>query len=336
MNTNYMLKMLCLIIVAGCSDGPPTPAQPAPNVQTVDGETERQELKSFATRLVQAVVEKDGRWDELIGSAAQLQTAYEMEATDDEPIDHDEIKALHSMVVEFIPNDCGSVFKQQQELWKIDWSNYEVDSAELIDETLLAMVSVNERTLGLAFDGVVKLESDYIFIGTFQGIFEEGFNRPVLNRKSVSGLVKLDGEPLSNAHVVFQPDLGTRLPFAFGQTDANGLFTLQTSASHYSDGEVLLDDVVPGAYLVRINKFVGESHPDELPAGLLDPGTVPEIDPTVRPQTNQDAGAKNELPDVFDNPAGGQKWNNKIMVQSDMRLTIEVHSDGAGAIREQE
>ncbi len=62
-----MLKMLCLIIVAGCSDGPPTPAQPAPNVQTVDGETERQELKSFATRLVQAVVEKDGRWDELIG-----------------------------------------------------------------------------------------------------------------------------------------------------------------------------------------------------------------------------------------------------------------------------
>lgn len=335
MNANYIATILCLIIVAGCNDVSPHTAQGEVTEQRLSGDGEAKTLRPFATRLVQAVIDGDGPWKELIGTPEDFRKAYEMESGDEEPVDEEELKALHEMVVEFIPNDCANVFEQQQDLWQIDWSNYEVASAELIDETLLAMVSAKERTFGLVFDGVIKLDGDYVFIGTFQGIFEDGFNRPVLNRKSVSGVVKFDGEPLSDAHVVFQPDLGTRLPFAFGQTDANGMFQLQTSASHYTDGEVLLEDVVPGKYLIRINQFVGETHPDELPADLLEPGKLPEIDPSIRPQSGQGGGDTNKLPDVFDNPAGGDNWNNRITVEGNLDLVIEIHSDGVGSVLEQ-
>ncbi len=336
MNTNYILKFLCLVFIAGCSDVSAPNVPNESNIKEVESDAEAEALKAFTKQLVEAVVDGDGKWEELIGSAEQFKAAYTMDATDEEPVDQDEIKKLHAMVVEFIPKDCTQVFEQQQDLWQIDWSKYEVSSAELIDETVLAMVSVNKRTVGLAFDGVVKLDDEYIFIGTFQGIFENGFNRPVLNRKNVSGVLKFDGETLSNAHVVFQPDLGTRLPFAFGKTDEDGVFKLQTSASHYSDGEVLLEDVVPGKYLVRINQFVGETHPDELPTNLLEPGELPKIDPSARPQTRQDGGVTNNLPEVFDNPAGGKSWNNKITVQSDLDLVIEIHSDGVGSVLEQQ
>ena len=153
MNINYILKFLCLVIIAGCSDASAPNVPSESKIQAIESDAETEALKTFTKQLVEAVVDGDGKWKELIGSAEQFKAAYTMDATDEEPVDQDEIKKLHAMVVEFIPKDCAQVFEQQQDLWQIDWSKYEVSSAELIDETVLAMVSVNKRTVGLAFDG---------------------------------------------------------------------------------------------------------------------------------------------------------------------------------------
>ena len=323
------LAVICALVlaIAACSDDASKQSQESkPDVDVAPRKTA---LHEFAEQLLSKLLDGQSDWSALIGTAAQFKQAYELETGDQELVDPEELASLHAMVTDFIPNDCAQVLKQQQELWKVDWSEMSLQSAEILDETMRVNVSAEGRQFGFMFDGVVSLKQEYIFIGTFQGIFEDGFNRPLINRKEVSGILLLDDKPLVGAHVVFQPDRGTRLPFAFDQTDAEGRFVLQTSASHYSDGEVLLEKVVPGKYLVRINQFVGEGFPNEIPEGLLVPGELPEVDPLSGAGSG---GGENKLSDVFDNPAGGENWNNRITVDKDLDLTLDIHSDGSGEI----
>jgi hypothetical protein len=59
----------------------------------------------------------------------------------------------------------------------------------------------------------------------------------------VSGIVKIDGVPLKDARVTFHPIDGGKM--AFGNTDAEGRFTLTTSNSN--------DGAVPGQYRVTVS-----------------------------------------------------------------------------------
>jgi hypothetical protein len=53
-----------------------------------------------------------------------------------------------------------------------------------------------------------------------------GCNRSGLDLAPVEGVVTYDGEPLAEAGVLFKPEQG---PFAMGETDAEGKFTLMTA-----------------------------------------------------------------------------------------------------------
>jgi hypothetical protein len=79
----------------------------------------------------------------------------------------------------------------------------------------------------------------------------------------VSGQVKLDGQPLADAHVFFRPDSKEPYPgpASYGKTDAQGRFTLRTVDDQ--------DGAVVGPHKVRI------SIPVKAPGGNAD---APPID----------------------------------------------------------
>ena len=63
----------------------------------------------------------------------------------------------------------------------------------------------------------------------------------------VTGTVTLDGEPLSNASVIFSPQPGSKGTGANGVTDSNGKYTLK----HQSDTL----GIEPGKYYVTFSKW---------------------------------------------------------------------------------
>jgi hypothetical protein len=67
----------------------------------------------------------------------------------------------------------------------------------------------------------------------------------------VSGVVKLDGKPLSNAHIVFQPESsgGPSAEGSFAFTDASGAYKLRTMTSDQTGAVV-------GKHRVEINLVV--------------------------------------------------------------------------------
>lgn len=121
--------------------------------------------------------------------------------------------------------------------------------------------------------------------------------RPALT--PVSGLVFLDGEPVSGAVVTFQNTTGG--PAAFGLTDATGAFELRT----FEDG----DGATRGEHRVTVTKFApGE----ESPAVSMD-------DPAYdTPAANRPERPRNEVPDIYANP-------------STSGLTAMVPEEGQGA-----
>jgi len=64
----------------------------------------------------------------------------------------------------------------------------------------------------------------------------------------VIGTVTLDGEPLAGAHVTFSPK--TAGPPAFGETDDQGRFSLQT----FEPG----DGAIAGKYLITVTKMASQ------------------------------------------------------------------------------
>lgn len=77
---------------------------------------------------------------------------------------------------------------------------------------------------------------------------------PQLDKLPVTGVIKLEGQPLPNVEVAFVSDSN---PLAFGITDENGSYTMATR--RYGEG------VAPGKYMVKIL---------EIPAGANgNPGT---------------------------------------------------------------
>ncbi|MCG6155043.1 carboxypeptidase-like regulatory domain-containing protein [Rubinisphaera margarita] len=87
----------------------------------------------------------------------------------------------------------------------------------------------------------------------------------------VTGTILLDGEPLANAAVNFQPTKGTTTQGAYGVTDAAGKFT----AKQYSQTE----GVEPGTYSVTFSKIA-----------------MPDGSPIPEGQTAADVGAVESLP----------------------------------------
>jgi hypothetical protein len=110
----------------------------------------------------------------------------------------------------------------------------------------------------------------------------------------VSGKVTLNGQPLANAHVNFQPVAEKGAAVAGvgsnGQTDAGGQFTLKTDAGQ--------NGALVGKHKVRIS--------------VLDP-RIGESDERIRPgrMTNRLPDRYNEKTELtFDVPAGGSTTAN--------------------------
>jgi hypothetical protein len=80
----------------------------------------------------------------------------------------------------------------------------------------------------------------------------------------VSGMVTLDGQPLPNATVVFQPDAAG--PASYGLTDSRGLYTMMYD--HSTRGAVI------GTHTVRITTFQ-EGDPEADPPIPAAPETLP-------------------------------------------------------------
>jgi hypothetical protein len=80
----------------------------------------------------------------------------------------------------------------------------------------------------------------------------------------VSGVVTLDGQPLPNATVVFQPDAAG--PASYGLTDSQGLYTMMYD--HSTRGAVI------GTHTVSITTFQ-EGDPDAEPPVSAAPEKLP-------------------------------------------------------------
>jgi hypothetical protein len=80
----------------------------------------------------------------------------------------------------------------------------------------------------------------------------------------VSGQVTLDGKPLANVRVGFQPASGEAAPGpgSAGVTDADGRYTLQVVSASSKKG------AVPGKHIVRMNLIAEEDSADDVDASM--------------------------------------------------------------------
>ena len=83
----------------------------------------------------------------------------------------------------------------------------------------------------------------------------------------VTGVVTLDGEPLSGADILLIPQGTTLGQGGAGRTDASGRFSLKSP-----DGK--FEGVVQGGYRVVINKLVTPDGADFVPTPDMDPMTA--------------------------------------------------------------
>jgi hypothetical protein len=107
----------------------------------------------------------------------------------------------------------------------------------------------------------------------------------------VSGIVKLDGQPLANASVSFQPVTRDAIsPGSHGRTDAQGRFRLQVTVS----GQL---GAVTGHHQVRVatgapaatsNDNIRSRPPDLVPARYQDGSLTFEVPPKGTDQANFD------------------------------------------------
>ena len=91
----------------------------------------------------------------------------------------------------------------------------------------------------------------------------------------VTGVVKFDGQPADQAHVMFNPTTGR---MAEGVTDATGQFSLSTTKPN--------DGALPGDYIVTLGEWYpadkppkmpppGQGLPTRFPRKYTDPATSP-------------------------------------------------------------
>jgi hypothetical protein len=107
----------------------------------------------------------------------------------------------------------------------------------------------------------------------------------------VSGTVKLNGEPLANATVVFTPTEGANPgPGSVGTTDASGRYTLQVSTTS-----------APGAVTGKHTVSITASSGDEVPSSAPPTGDKPPA--PRKPQVPEEYNTKTTL--TFDVPKGG-------------------------------
>ncbi|MCR9115571.1 MAG: DUF4198 domain-containing protein [bacterium] len=102
---------------------------------------------------------------------------------------------------------------------------------------------------------VIAVFASLLILGVVGGCGNQG-------RGVVSGTVTLDGEPLPEATVEFQPDVGSP---SFGRTDANGKYVLKYTANKHG-AEI-------GSHTVNISTFYIKSEgekripmPEKVPA----------------------------------------------------------------------
>jgi len=77
-----------------------------------------------------------------------------------------------------------------------------------------------------------------------------GCSQGTISTVSVTGVVRLEGEPVPNVEVAF---ISSESPMAFGITDAEGKYSLATR--RYGEG------VAPGEYTVKIRNIEGKTQP---------------------------------------------------------------------------
>lgn len=105
---------------------------------------------------------------------------------------------------------------------------------------------------------VVLLAAEWVYLWLNPG-------GPVL--LPVAGEVKIDGEPLAGAAVVFQPV--TEGPQACGVTDPSGQFQLVTGSR---------SGAIPGTYRVTVSKQkITPKHPRKIPTGAENAGLPPGV-----------------------------------------------------------
>lgn len=113
----------------------------------------------------------------------------------------------------------------------------------------------------------------------------------------VTGLVTMDGKPLSGASILFTPGPDTHGQGAYGVTDADGKYEL----THYSNKK----GIPPGRYLVVITKY-----------------TLADGSPIPQGQTAADANASESIPAAYSDanstqlsaevPSGGKTFDFEL------------------------
>ncbi len=120
----------------------------------------------------------------------------------------------------------------------------------------------------------------------------------------VSGTVKVNGQPLANATVVFQPSEGANPgPGSVGKTDANGRYELFGSTTNLPGASV-------GKHTVSITAFSGD---DTVQSSA--PPTADKPAAVRKSLVPEEYNAKTTL--TFDVPAGGT-------TKADFDLTVAV------------
>jgi len=121
----------------------------------------------------------------------------------------------------------------------------------------------------------------------------------------VKGVVKLNGQPVVGADIVFNLKDGSGS--SFGRTDGSGSYQLTTRRSN--------DGAVPGDYLVSISKA------DEAPA--IDEATIPQDSPNYNPFVGKGVATRPKPKSGFPAQYGDSKTSGLTARVLEEKTTID-------------
>jgi hypothetical protein len=130
-------------------------------------------------------------------------------------------------------------------------------------------------------------------------------------KHKVSGVVKLDGQPLPGAVVTFYPFDGTKGKMASGTTDNDGNFQLTTSKPN--------DGALPGEYKITVVYAEGI----EPPSGVT--GMKQAFEGLEKAKKQQKKAPKFVVPTKYGDPG---KTDLKQSVPTDGKVTLDLQSKG--------
>ncbi|MEC7567044.1 MAG: hypothetical protein VX738_15290 [Planctomycetota bacterium] len=242
--------------------------------------------------------------------------------------------------------ETEKLFADSMMYWRFHWKDSVLKSVtprenliRVVFDTVLQKEGGKRQAVELMFDIIRphQVEGSWFFSSLPEyptGITPVSMGGVLIDTSSlvpVSGIVTLDGKPVSNAAVTMIPSgaspkrsraergLNSRIPS--GRTDAKGRFVMNIVYGTYDRRPAAFKKIPPNKYVVGVVSAIPRDDDES-----NTPNGLPEVEPK---KTDRDSSGESKIPLVFANPLGLKSDTKFLNVDRPLsQVRIKLTSDG--------